>query len=248
MAICCASSPGSAGSCWAKGTSGPTRPAGQSASKTKTSIKCCFEKFLSVIFKICKSFMFAFLFRAFKEVTVYRGQRAIRSVLSASFTWNELLYRKIGNYCFLFCCIRMYLPHLHFKVQCVTSTVFFLAFFFRVLLEKLGHQVNKEIQECRYFSSSCDDNVQLSTHQTLSTHNHPTHSTPHARTRHHFPECIHLRACAHSVPTQPLSQSSPHHATLNLIDALLLVQGLPGPQGPIGVPGEKVGRMSFHLI
>lgn len=129
MAICCALSPGSAGSCWAKGTSGPTRPAGQSASKTKTSIKCCFEKFLSVIFKICKSFMFAFLFRAFKEVTVYRGQRAIRSVLSTSFTWNELLYRKIGNYCFLFCCIRMYLPHLHFKVQCVTSTVFFLAFF-----------------------------------------------------------------------------------------------------------------------
>lgn len=146
----------------------------------------------------------------------------------------------------------MYLPHLHlnFKVQCVTSTVFFsLAFFFRVLLEKLGHQVNKEIQERRYFSSSRhDDDVQLSTHHALSTHNHPTHSTPRARTRHRFPECTHLRACAHSVPTQPLSQSSPHHATLNLIDALLLVQGLPGPQGPIGVPGEKVGRMSFHLI
>lgn len=130
MAICCALSPGSAGSCWAKGISGPTRPAGQSASKTKTSIKCCFEKCLSVIFKIHKSFMFAFLFRAFKEVTVYRGQRAIRSVLSTSFTWNELLYRKIGNYCFLFCCIRMYLPHLHFKVQCVTSTVFFFLPFF----------------------------------------------------------------------------------------------------------------------
>lgn len=31
--------------------------------------------------------------------------------------------------------------------------------------------------------------------------------------------------------------------TLKLIGAFVLVQGLPGSQGPIGLPGEKVGSV-----
>lgn len=242
MAICCALFPGSAGSCRAKGPTGPTRPAGQSASKKQPCLLNVAMKSVSVIFNIQTSFIIAFLFRAFEEVTVCRGQRAIRSVLSTSFTWNDLLHREKGV--FLFFCIRMHLPHLHFKVQCVTSKVFFLAFFFQGTAGEIGppgQQGNPGMQVLEFILS-----------QRRSTVNHQAHTTvPRAR-----PACsrkasfsrMQPLACMRSVTTQPLSQSSPHHATLNLIDALLLVQGLPGPQGPIGVPGEKVGRMSFHLI